>query len=156
MSLSSGLNHTFSAYNDNQCTGTVLATTPPFLAKPGKAAGVTANAANAALDASWTATTGASSYKIQWKSSSDTGWDATNRQTTSTNASATISSLTNGTAYTVRVAAVNDTGDGAWSDTATGTPSGAYFHLITNGVSSRGLNKLGGLGDHRIVPQGEP
>ena len=138
VSLSSGLNHTFSAYNDNQCTGTVLATTPPFLAKPGKAAGVTANAANAALDVSWTATTGASSYKIQWKSSSDTGWDTTNRQTTSTNASATISSLTNATTYTVRVAAVNDAGDGAWSDTATGTPSGAYFHLITNTLTAGG------------------
>ena len=138
VSLSPGLNHTFSAYNDNQCTGTVLATTPQFLAKPGKAAGVTANATNAALDVSWTATTGASSYKIQWKSSSDTGWDATNRQTTSTNASATISSLTNNTAYTVRVAAVNDTGDGAWSDTATGTPSGAYFQLITNTLTAGG------------------
>ena len=138
VSLSSGQNHTFSAYNDNQCTGTVLATTPPFLAKPGKAAGVTANAANAALDVSWTATTGASSYKIQWKSSSDTGWDATNRQTTSTNASATISSLTNATAYTVRVAAVNATGDGAWSDTATGTPSGVYFQLIADTLNAGG------------------
>ena len=138
VSLSPGLNHTFSAYNDNQCTGTVLATTPQFLAKPGKAAGVTANATNAALDVSWTATTGASSYKIQWKSSSDTGWDATNRQTTSTNASATISSLTNATAYTVRVAAVNATGDGAWSDTATGTPSGVYFQLIADTLNAGG------------------
>ena len=143
VSLSSGLNHTFSAYNDNQCTGTVLATTPPFLAKPGKAAGVTANAANAALDVSWTATTGASSYKIQWKSSSDTGWDATNRQTTSTTASATISSLTNATAYTVRVAAVNDTGDGAWSDTATGTPSGRTLHQ-TGAAADGGVFALSG------------
>ena len=129
--LSPGLTHTFSAYTDNQCKGAVLATTPPFLAKPGKAVGVTANAANAALDVSWTATTGASSYKVQWKSSSDTGWDATNRQATSTTASATISSLTNATTYTVRVAAVNDAGDGTWSDTATGTPSGAYFNIYT-------------------------
>ena len=139
VSLSPGLNHTFSAYNDNQCTGTVLATTPQFLAKPGKAAGVTANAANAALHVSWTATTGASSYKIQWKSSSDTGWDATNRQTTSTNASATIPSLTNNTAYTVRVAATNDAGDGAWSDNATATPSGsrlAYAPAANGGVFS--------------------
>ena len=131
VSLSSGLNHTFSAYTDNQCTGTVLAATPQFLAKPGKAAGVTATAANGGLDVSWTVTTGASSYKIQWKSSSDSGWDAANRQATSTTASATISSLTNGTAYTVRVAAANDAGDGAWSDTAAGTPSGAYFNIYT-------------------------
>ena len=70
--------------------GEVLATTPQFLTKPGKAAGVTATAGNAALDVAWTATTGASSYKVQWKSSSDSDWDATSRQTTSTTASATI------------------------------------------------------------------
>ena len=120
----------------------MLATTPPFLAKPGKAAGVTANAANAALDVSWTATTGAASYKIQWKSSSDTGWDATNRQTTSTNASTTISSLSNGTTYTVRVAAVNASGDGAWSDTATGTPSGS--RLVYASAANGGVFALSG------------
>ena len=129
--LAPGYTHTFSAYADSQCTGTVLATTPQFLTKPGKAAGVSATAANGALDVSWTATTGASSYKIQWKSSSDADWDATSRQTTSTTASATIPSLTNDTTYTVRVAAVNDTGDGAWSDTATGTPSGRTLNLVT-------------------------
>ena len=129
--LSPGLTHTFSAYADSQCTGTALATTPQFLTKPGKASGVSATAANGTLDVIWTATTGASSYKVQWKSSSDSGWDATNRQTTSTTASANISSLTNGTTYTVRVAAVNDTGDGAWSDTATGTPSGSTLRLVT-------------------------
>ena len=134
--LSPGQTHTFNAYTDNQCTGDVLATTPQFLTRSGKVAGVSATAAAAALDVSWTATTGASSYKVQWKSSSDSDWDATSRQTTSTTASATVSSLTNGTTYTVRVAAVNDTGDGAWSDTATGTPSGA--RLVSTQVSAAG------------------
>ena len=133
--LSTGTSHTFSAYTDNQCTGTVLATTPQFLTKPGKAAGVTATAANAALDVSWTAETGASSYKVQWKSSSDSDWDATSRQTTSRKASATISSLTNGTTYTVRVTAVNAAGDGSWSDTATGTPSGSTLRLVTGAAN---------------------
>ena len=141
--LAPGYTHTFSAYKDSQCTGTVLATTPPFLAKPGKVAGVSATAAAAALDVGWTATTGAASYKVQWKSSSDSGWDATSRQTTSTTASAKISSLTNGTTYTVRVAAVNDTGDGAWSDTATGTPSGSSLLYVTP-ASDGGLFSLQG------------
>ena len=136
--LSPGRTHTFSAYADSQCTGTVLATSPQFLAKPDKPTGVTATAANGALDVAWTATTGASSYKIQWKSSSDSDWDATSRQITSTAASANIPSLTNGTTYTVRVAAVNDTGDGAWSDTATGTPSGGYLESISSGLTTSG------------------
>ena len=136
--LSPGRTHTFSAYADSQCTGTVLATSPQFLAKPDKPTGVTATAANGALDVAWTATTGASSYKIQWKSSSDSDWDATSRQITSTAASANIPSLTNGTTYTVRVAAVNDTGDGAWSDTATGTPSGVYLESISSGLTTSG------------------
>ena len=134
--LSPGQTHTFNAYSDNQCTGTVLATTPQFLTKPGKVAGVAATAASAALDVSWTATTGVSSYKVQWKSGSD-DWDATNRQTTSTTASTTVPSLTNGIQYTVRVAAVNDAGDGAWSDTATGMPSGSslgYASASNGGV----------------------
>ncbi len=135
-SLSTGQIHTFKAYKDSQCTGAVLATAPPFLTKPGKAAGVTATAAAAALDLSWTATTGASGYKVQWKSGSD-DWSATSRQTTSTTASATIPSLTNGTIYTVRVAAVNDVGDGVWSDTATGTPSGSVLRLAA-GTSTGG------------------
>ena len=127
--LSPGETHTFEAYGDSQCTGDVLATSPKFLTKPGKVAGVAATAAAAALDVSWTATTGASSYKVQWKSGSD-DWDAASRQTTATTAAANIPSLTNDTAYTVRVAAVNDSGDGAWSDTATGTPSGSSLRLV--------------------------
>ena len=129
--LSPGRAHTFSAYTDNQCTGTALATTPQFVTKPGKAAGVSATATNGGLNVSWTATTGATAYLVQWKSSSDSDWDATNRQLFSAIASANIPSLTNGATYTVRVAAGNDTGTGAWSDTATGTPSGSSLRLVT-------------------------
>ena len=121
--LSPGRTHTFSGYSDEQCTGTALATTPQFLTKPGKVAGMTATAANGSLNVSWTATTGATAYIVQWKSSADSDWDATNQQLFSAIASANIPSLTNGTTYTVRVAAANDTGDGAWSDTATLTPT---------------------------------
>ena len=120
--LDSGTTHTFKAYSNSGCS-TLVATASDFVTKPGKVAGVGAAARDEALAVTWTATTGAASYKIQWKSGNQE-WDASNRQTTSTTASKTLSSLTNATEYTVRVAAVNASGDGAWSDTATGTPGG--------------------------------
>ena len=120
--LDSGTTYTFKAYSNSGCS-TLVATAANFITKPGKVAGVGAAARNEALAVTWTATTGAASYKVQWKSGNQE-WDASNRQTTSTTASKTLSSLTNATEYTVQVAAVNASGDGAWSDTATGTPSG--------------------------------
>ena len=117
----SGTDHNITVYSDATCS-TVL-TSVDFTTLPGKTAGVNLKNTGASLGVTWTAVTGADSYKVQWKSSSDSGWDATNRQTTSTTTSATIPSLTNNTAYTVRVAAGNASGDGAWSDTVTETPS---------------------------------
>ncbi len=120
-SLATGTSHTFKAYSDSACT-TELATATAFTTKPGKVSNVATTAASKALDVDWDAETGATSYKIQWKSGAQT-WDATNRQQTSTTTSTTLSTLINGTQYTIRVAAVNGSGDGAWSDEATGTPA---------------------------------
>ena len=131
--LDSGASYTFKAYSDSSCANEL--DSADLLTKPGKVAGVSATAGNTSLAVSWTATTGAASYKIQWKSGTD-DWDATNRQATSTTASKTLSSLTNDTAYTIRVAAVNTTGDGAWSDEATGTPSAVT--LTASNVTSGG------------------
>ena len=87
-----------------------------------------------AIDVGWTAATGAASYKVQWKTSSQQ-WDATNRQTTSTTISATISNLTAGTQYSVRVAASNTSGYGPWSDTATGTAATGGVTLSTTSLA---------------------
>ncbi len=135
--LDSGASHTFKAYSDSACATEITsdATDAEFLTKPGKVAGVSATPGNASLDLSWTAETGAASYKIQWKSGTQE-YDATNRQATSTAAAKTISSLTNGTAHTLRVAAVNATGDGAWSDETTATPSSVT--LAAGNVSAGG------------------
>ena len=133
--LDSGTSYTFKAYSDSSCTSANELDSADLLTKPGKVAGVSATAGNTSLAVSWTATTGAASYKIQWKSGTD-DWDATNRQATSTTTSKTLSSLTNDTAYTIRVAAVNTTGDGAWSDEASGTPSAVT--LTASNVTSGG------------------
>ena len=107
------------AYSDSSCSTSL--TSIDFLTLPGKTAGVTLTNTGASLGVKWTAVTGADSYKVQWKSGTESF--GSTRQTTSTTTSATISSLTNNTAHDVRVAAVNASGDGAWSDTATLTPT---------------------------------
>ena len=124
--LDGGTSYTYKIHYRDDCTEDsdkaghwdVKAT---FTTKPDKVTDVTATPGNGSLSVSWTAVTGATSYTIQWKKA-DQGWDATNRQTTSTTSSATLSSLTNNTEYTLRVMATGSGGDGAWSDTATGTP----------------------------------
>ena len=74
-----------------------------------------------ALDVTWSTATGATGYKVQWKSGSQ-AYNADARQATATGTSHTISSLTAGTEYTVRVTATNAAGDGPVSDEKTGTP----------------------------------
>ena len=134
--LMTGTTYTFKAYSDSNCA-TLLATAADFTTKPGKVAGVKAAARDGALAVSWTAETGAASYRIQWKSGGQT-WNAT-RETTSTTASKTLGTLANSTTYTIRVAAANATGDGAWSDAATGTPADETLAASDIGTASATL-----------------
>ena len=141
-SLDTGTTYTFKAYGDGACA-VVLATAADFTTKPGKVAGVGVAARDGALYVDWTAETGATSYKIQWKSGAQT-WDAATRQDTSTVVSATLSPLANATDYTVRVAATTSGGDGAWSDEATGTP--AAETLTVSAIASTGATLT--IGNH--------
>ena len=68
-SLDSGTSYTFKAYSDISCADELDSET--LLTKPAKVAGVSATAGNTSLDVSWTAATGAASYKIQWKSGTE-------------------------------------------------------------------------------------
>ena len=88
---------------------------------PAKVTGVNVTAAVDALQVSWTAAKGATGYKVQWKSGSETF--GSSRQNTATETSNTISNLTAGVTYTVRVIGTHaNTPDGAPSDDATGVP----------------------------------
>ncbi len=137
--LDSGASHTYKAYSDSNCSKELASET--FLTKPGKATGVSLEPASREVKASWTATTGAASYKVQWKSGNE-NYD-TSRQATPNGASHTITGLTNDTEYTVRVAAVNATGDGAWSDDASATPR-AVTLTATNIAPTTATLEIGG------------
>ena len=86
--------------------------------------GVTVTPGASQLTVTWTASSGADGYLVQWKSGTE-NWDSTTRQRSVNSGSTvtdTISSLTPTTVYTVRVGATKGAENPAWSTTATGAP----------------------------------
>ena len=114
---------------------------------PGKVFGVNITASDQTLQVNWTQVSGATGYKVQWKSGGQSY--GSSRQATISSGSTTsrtISSLNNGTEYTVRVIATKTgASDGIPSDDANGTPTAA----ITAPGAPRGLNATG-VGNTRI------
>jgi fibronectin type 3 domain-containing protein len=88
---------------------------------PAAPTGLAANAGNAQVALSWTATTGASSYKV--KRATVSGGPYTTIATGVTSPSYTNTSLTNGTTYYYVVSAVNGSGESANSAQVSATPS---------------------------------
>ena len=90
--------------------------------------GVMVTEGNAQLVVNWTATAGATGYKVQWKSGGEV-FNTSDRQAAVASGSTTthtISSLANGTEYTVRVIATRTgANDGSPSDEVLGTPTSA-------------------------------
>ena len=96
------------------------------LTPPGRVSGLSVTGGNAQLALSWSAVGGATGYKVQWKSGTETFADAATdaRQyvvSSGTTTAHTITGLTNGTPYTVRVIATNSAGDGPPSDVVSAT-----------------------------------
>ena len=90
---------------------------------PGVPGSVTATPAPGSLVVSWSLAANAESYRVQWKSGSQS-YSASSRLTYATGTSTTITGLTAGTEYTVRVTAYRAYApDGAASSEATGTPT---------------------------------
>ena len=103
----------------------------------GQVAGVTVTPGTEQLTVTWTAVTGASGYKVQWKSGSQV-YNNT-RQATTTNTSHTISSLTGGTQYTLRVSATKTKAPDNFSIEATGTPGPGQVMGVTVTPENRQL-----------------
>ena len=119
-------------------------TTGPAAAK---VTGVNITPSDQILQVSWTQVTGATGYKIQWKSGGQS-YGSSRQATVSSGSttSQTISNLQNGTEYTVRVIATKTgASDGTPSDDANGTPTAAN----TVPTAPRDLNATP-VGDNRI------
>ena len=114
---------------------------------PAKVTGVNITPSNQTLQVSWTQVTGATGYKVQWKSGGQS-YGSSRQATVSSGSttSRTISNLNNGTEYTVRVIATKaGASDGTPSDDANGTPTAAN----TVPTAPRDLN-ASAIGDDRI------
>ncbi len=128
-SLTNGTEYTFevravSAAGDGAPSAEMTGT--PEAAAPGQVTNVRVTAGVSQLAVSWDAVSGASGYRVQWKSGSQE-YDATRQHVTDgATTSYTILGLTAGTAYTVRVIATRaNAEDGAPSTEMTGTPTAA-------------------------------
>ncbi len=98
------------------------ATGVPKAPQPDAPTNVQVTALVDSLEVSWDAVTGATGYKVQWKSGSQ-AYNTTDRQTSVTGVSHKIPGLTGGTAYTVQVIATRTHADDSEaSSEATGTP----------------------------------
>ena len=101
------------------------ATGTPVPVAEGQVANVMVDPGPERLAVSWSMVPGATGYKVQWKSGSETFANAAtdDREEEVTGLSYTIPDLEPDTEYTVRVIAVLSTGDGPDSDEAFGTPT---------------------------------
>ena len=90
--------------------------------KPSAPTNLTATAANAQVTLSWSASSGATNYKIYDSTASGGAYTYVG---TTTNTDYTVTGLTDGTPYYFVVTAVNSAGESGYSNTANATPSAA-------------------------------
>ena len=128
-------------------------TSSPANAPPAQVSNLTLSTGANSILASWDATTGATSYRVEWGTSSGS-YLAANRQTIVGATSATISGLTASTTYYVRVRASNSFGDGPYSAEAFVNTEYRVSGLILTDLSSDRLtaswNSLIGVDGYRV------
>lgn len=101
---------------------------------PGSApTGVAATPGNGKLTVSWSAVSGATSYKVYYGAAE--GVTASSPSVTSTTTSVDVTSLSNNTPYYLTVAAVNEGGSSVLSSEACGVPSVGAAISASNGLT---------------------
>lgn len=104
------------------------------ISAPGSApTGVAATPGNGKLTVSWSAVSGATSYKVYYGAAE--GVTASSPSVTSTTTSVDVTSLSNNTPYYLTVAAVNEGGSSALSSEACGVPSVGAAISASNGLT---------------------
>lgn len=113
------------------------------VAAPTTAPTVTAGSSGSTSQSlSWTAVSGATSYKVEYRTQGSATWLT---GPTATGTSASVTGLTAATAYEYRVAAVNSGGTGPWSATVSKSTAAAVT-VITSDSFNRADTTSGQLG----------
>jgi fibronectin type 3 domain-containing protein len=112
-----------SAYNSSgQSANSSEVSATPAAPVPAAPSGLTTTAGNAQVMLSWTASSGATSYKVKRSSTNGSGYQTVGSPTAT---SFTNTGLTNGTTYYYVVTAVNSSGESGSSAQASSTPAAA-------------------------------
>ena len=128
--LNADTSYTFAAYSDNDCSTSIAAAAAAATLRA-KVTGLTVSPLNGGLYVEWTGQDDATGYDLQWKSDTDSDYNTSDRQASTSGTTLTIpccgkAAIVNGTEYTVRVRSKKTGGTaevGEWSDTQIGTPA---------------------------------
>jgi len=124
--------------NGESSRSAYIGATPSAPQPPAAPAGLTATAGNAQVSLSWTASSGATSYRI--KQSTTSGGPYSNIATNTTSLTYTNTGLVNGTTYYYVVSAVNTNGESANSSQVSATPIAGSVPATPTGLTATAGN----------------
>ena len=122
-------------------TFNITESTPPVITPPGQVTGLSLTSTTSSVSATWNTATNATGYTIQWAESGQAF--STSRQTTTSIASKTISSLNPNTLYYVHVKATRTgASDGTWSSTLSARTQSVAVPLLCEPITGFTVSRL--------------